>query len=148
MTGEGASVLGVSFVLAAVVSYSINSIVLGPLQQKYGGMTVIRAAQTIAVLFMTPFGFLALPESSFSWKSFGAVAILGIFSTGLARSMFANLIGRAGPARAQVVGYLVPVTAVILGVVVLAEEVSLVALGGLGVVLVGAFMTSRRTSAS
>jgi drug/metabolite transporter (DMT)-like permease len=143
LTGEASSVLGMSFVFMAVVAYSINSVVLGPLQQKYGGVTVIKAAQMLGVVAMTPFGIEGLGESSFTWRSFGAVAILGIFGTGIARSMFANLIGRTGPARAQVVGYLVPVTAIVLGVAVLSETVSGWELSGLAIVLVGAFLTTR-----
>ena len=76
------------------------------------------------------------------------MAILGIFGTGLARSVYANLVGRAGAARSGVVGYLVPVTAVILGVAVLSESVSFVEIAGLAIVLVGAFMTSQRTNVS
>jgi len=45
-----------------------------------------------------------------------------------------------------VVGYLVPVVAVILGVAVLSERVSRLEVAGLPVVLVGAFLTTRSTT--
>ena len=148
VSGEGASAPGVFFVFLAVLCYSVTSIVLGPLQQKYGGMAVILNAQVVAVIAMTPYAAVQIGESSFSWRSFVAVAILGLLGTGVARTTFANLIGRAGPARAGVVGYLVPVVAVILGVIILSESVSLIEVAGLAVVLAGAFMTSRPTQAA
>ena len=148
LTGDGASMLGITYVFLAVLSYSITSIVLGPLQRKYGGMAVIRTAQTVALVSMTPFGAFSIGGIEFSWRAFGAMAILGILGTGVARTTFANLIGRAGPARAQVVGYLVPVTAVILGVSVLSESISSLEIAGLAVVLAGAFLSTRRMAST
>ncbi len=146
VAGEGASPLGVGYVLAAVACYAITSVALGPLQRRYGGMTVILNAQVIATVVMTPYAAIEVGRSGFTLRSFVAVAILGILGTGVARAVQANLIGRTGPARASTVGYLVPVTAVVLGVVVLAERVGPIELAGLGIVLVGAYLTSRRTA--
>ncbi len=144
LTGDGASPLGIGFVLLAVAGYAVTSIVIGPLQARYGGMTVVLHAQLVAVALMTPYGLAEVGSSGFSVRSFLAIVILGIFGTGVARAVHANLIGRTGPARAGIVGYLVPVTAVVLGIVVLSESVSLVEWAGLGIVLVGAFLTSSR----
>jgi len=148
VTGDGASPLGVAFVLVAVACYAVTAVALGPLQKKYGGMTVIFSAQVMATAAMSPYAAVQVGQSGFSVRSFVAVAILGILGTGVARAVHANLIGRTGPARAGVVGYLVPVTAVILGVVVLSETVSVVEIAGLGIVLIGASLTSSRTNAT
>ena len=146
MTGSEASAIGMLYVFLAVLSYTITSIVIGPLQKKYGGVALILAAQTLALFAMTPYAATQAHLSTFTARSFGALVILGLLGTGVARAMFANLIGRAGAARAQVVGYLVPVTAVILGVVVLSEDVSTLEIFGLLIVLVGAFLTSRASA--
>ena len=50
LSGEGASALGVTYVFLAVLGYSITSIVVGPLQRKYGGMAVIRTSQVVALV--------------------------------------------------------------------------------------------------
>ena len=118
--------------------------VIGPLVERYGAVAVIVRAQLIALATITPSGYLALDDSTFLWKSFIAVAILGIFGTGIARSLQAALISRAGAPRASIVGYLVPVVAAILGVVVLDEVLSAIELAGLVVISVGAFLGSRQ----
>jgi drug/metabolite transporter (DMT)-like permease len=56
----------------------------------------------------------------------------------------AVLVGRAGATRGAVAIYFIPVVALILGVTVRGESVSLLALAGVPLVLVGAFLASRR----
>ena len=144
VAGADTGVAGIVYVLTAIVGYAIVSNVIGPLVERYGAVAVVVRAQVIALAVMTPSGYLALGDSAFSWKSFIAVAILGIFGTGIARSLQAALISRAGAPRASVVGYLVPVVAAVLGVVVLDEILTPIELGGLAVISVGAFLGSRR----
>lgn len=100
-------------------------------------------ALALATLLMTPIAVAGLDESTFSARSLGAVAILGVFGTGIARSLQATLVARAGAPRASVVGYLVPVVAVLLGVVVLGETMSTGEVVGLALVMSGAFLGSR-----
>jgi len=144
VVGAATGVAGVVFVSIAVLGYAIASNVTGPLVEKYGATSVMLRALVIAAAVMTPSGILSIGESSFSLKSFIAIAILGVFGTGLARSMFASLISRAGAPRASVVGYLVPVVAVLLGVIVLGENMSPLETVGLIAVTIGAFLGSRR----
>lgn len=144
VSGAGTGVAGIIYVLTAIVGYAIVSNVIGPLVERYGAVAVVVRAQVIALAVMTPSGYLALNDSTFMWKSFIAVAILGIFGTGIARSLQASLISRAGAPRASVVGYLVPVVAAVLGFVVLDEVLTAVELAGLAVVSIGAFLGSRQ----
>jgi len=144
VAGADAGVAGVMFVILAIVGYAITANVIGPVAERYGAVSVILRAQLIATALMTPSGIFALADSSFSWKSFIAVAILGIFGTGMARSLQATLISRSGAPRASIVGYLVPVVAAILGVLVLDEGLSVVEISGLAIVTLGAYLGSRK----
>ena len=72
-----------------------------------------------------------------------AVIILGVVGTGIVRSLAATLAGRVGGPRMSTTTYLIPVIAIVLGVVFLDEVISPVAIAGVGVVLVGAFLASR-----
>jgi len=144
VSGADTGVAGIVYVLTAIVGYAIVSNVIGPLVERYGAVAVVVRAQIIALAVMTPSGYLALSDSTFLWKSFFAVAILGVFGTGIARSLQAALISRAGAPRASVVGYMVPVVAAVLGVVVLDEVLTPVELAGLAAISVGAFLGSRR----
>jgi drug/metabolite transporter (DMT)-like permease len=148
VAGASTGVAGIIYVLTAIVGYAVVSNVIGPLVERYGAVGVVVRAQVIALAAMTPTGYLALGDSTFLWRSFIAVAILGIFGTGIARSLQASLISRAGAPRASVVGYLVPVVAAVLGVVVLDEVLSPVELIGLAIISIGAFLGSRQIKQS
>jgi len=148
VVGAQTGIAGLSFVLIAIVGYAITANVTGPLAQRYGAIAVILRAQLIATALMTPSGIVALGDSSFSWNSFVAISILGVFGTGMARSLQATLISRSGAPRASIVGYLVPVVAAILGVVVLDESLTLPEILGLAIITLGAYLGSRRIRAS
>jgi drug/metabolite transporter (DMT)-like permease len=55
-----------------------------------------------------------------------------------------NLVGRVGSTRGSVAIYFVPVVAIILGVIVRDEKIHGIALAGMALVLIGAWVTSRK----
>jgi drug/metabolite transporter (DMT)-like permease len=67
----------------------------------------------------------------------GAVLVLGVLGTGIAYVLNYRLITEGGAAAASVVTYLIPVVAVLLGALTLAEAVPFSAVGGMAVVLIG-----------
>jgi drug/metabolite transporter (DMT)-like permease len=72
------------------------------------------------------------------------VVALGVLGTGVAFVMMATLVGRAGATRGAVAIYFIPIVAVVLGVAVRGDGVTVVALSGVALVIVGAYLTSRR----
>ena len=97
----------------------------------------------MSTILLLPYGIYGLWNSGFSWAAVVAMLILGIFGTGMARTLFAILIARAGAPRAAVVSYLVPVTAVVLGVTFRDESVGGVELFGLALIIASAWFISR-----
>jgi drug/metabolite transporter (DMT)-like permease len=69
---------------------------------------------------------------------------VGVLGTGIAFVLMGRLVGRVGATRASIVGYLIPVVALLLGVVLRNDEVEPVAIVGVALVVVGAYLTSRR----
>lgn len=138
-----ATAFGALLLLAAVVMYGLSTHLVVPLQQRYGGIAVIWRAQLSALVLIAPVGLWQLPASTFTWSSAAAMVPLGVVGTGLALVWMADLAGRVGGSRAAVAIYLVPIVAIALGVVVRDEAVSPLALGGMVLVLLGAFLTSR-----
>jgi drug/metabolite transporter (DMT)-like permease len=138
------SALGTALALLATVLYGIAANITVPLQQRYGALPVIFRAQLVALVVVLPFGLAALPGSRWSWASALAMVVLGVFGTGLAYVASSTLLGRAGPTRGAVSIYFIPVVALVLGVTLRDEEVSPIALVGIALVLVGAWLTSRR----
>jgi drug/metabolite transporter (DMT)-like permease len=115
-----------------------------PLSQKYGPLPVVFRAQLVALLVVTPLGLLQLPGSTWSTESALAMLPVGILGTGAAFALMASLTGRVGGPRASIAIYFLPVVAIVLGVFVLGESVAPVALVGVGVVMAGAWIASRR----
>ena len=138
------TLLGAALALVATVLYGLAANIAVPLQQRYGAPAVVFRAQLVALVLLFPFGLLAVPSSRFAWSAMASLVALGVFGTGLAFIAMSVLVGRAGATRGAVAIYFVPVVALILGVTLRGESVSLVALAGIALVLGGAYLTSRQ----
>ena len=143
-SGSGsAPVLDTALVLVAVFCYALATNLAVPLQQRYGGLVVISRALAVSLVLLTIPGVIALTQSSPTIGSLAAVIPLGVLSTGAGYVTFATLVGRAGATRGAVAIYLVPVVAVILGVIFRGDHVDAVALAGAVLVTIGAVLTGR-----
>ncbi|HEX6581749.1 MAG TPA: DMT family transporter, partial [Actinomycetota bacterium] len=80
----------------------------------------------------------------FAWSALLAVAAVGMLGTGVAFVLMGRLVGRVGATRASIVGYLIPVVALLLGVHIRDDVVGPFALTGVVLVILGAYLTSRR----
>ncbi len=142
--GADAAPHGVTLVLLAVVLYGFAFNLAVPLQQRYGSLPVLLRAQLVAAIAVAPFAAAGIPDSTWSWTSAAAMLALGAVGTGLAFAAMTSLVGRVGGPRGSVSVYLVPVVAILLGVLVLGEHVAPLALFGTALVILGAWLTSRR----
>ena len=142
--GAEATVLGVGLVLLAVMCYGLAVNLAVPLQQRYGALPVLFRAQLVALVLLAPAAILSLPSSDLAWSSALAVMALGFFGTGWAFVAMTTLVGRVGATRGSVALYFLPVVAIALGVVFRDETVAAISLIGTGLVLAGAYLTSRR----
>jgi drug/metabolite transporter (DMT)-like permease len=143
VTGADAEPLGVLLILLAVACYAVSSNIVPPLVQAYGSISVMARALQFGTLVLIPYGIWGFTQSSFAWSAVLAMTILGVFGTGLARTTFAELVSRAGAPRASLVSYLVPVIAVVLGVVFREDSMATLEYVGLAVILSAARLTSR-----
>ena len=145
LRGASATAIGAGLLILAVALYGLAANIAVPLQQKYGALPVVFRAQLAALVVVTPLGLaIGLPRASFALDSLAAMVALGVFGSGLAFVAMANLVGRAGATRGAVAIYFVPVVALVLGVTLRGERPALVSLAGVLLVLVGAYLTSRR----
>ncbi len=143
VTGARPAVLGVAMVVLAVLGYALSGNVLVPLAQKYGGIRVILHAQLIGVVLLAPFGLTNLATNRLETGPILALLSLGILSTGASRVVHASMGSRVGAPRAAIVGYLLPVVALILGVAFRADVVSPLEIVGLVTVLGSALLVTR-----
>ncbi len=138
------ALLGVMMGLGAAFFYGIATNMAGPLQRKYGSVPVMRQMLEWGALMTTPFGLWGLRDSSFSWEATGAVTVLGIFGTGYAFALMATLVGRVGGPRASFLTYVTTVVSMALGAIILDEPIQQLAIIGVALVILGAFLASRR----
>ncbi len=133
------SVVGSLACLGAAVSYAAGFVFV----RKYLSSLQIpalslAAAQTLAATVLqgplTP--LLGWETPDFTARVIVAVLALGLLGTGLAYILYFRLIADLGAARASSVNYVVPIVAVVLGVLVLGEPVTWHLMVGGGLVLV------------
>jgi len=135
----GASVLGQLACLAATISYGFGGV--------YGRRFSGQSLSAIVTLQMTAATLLAIPLAAIFeqpwnapmpsltvWVALGGIALL---STVLAYLIYFHILAKAGATNISLVTFLVPVSAVFLGVVFLGEAVSGRALAGMAVIGLG-----------
>ncbi|HUF14591.1 MAG TPA: DMT family transporter [Acidimicrobiia bacterium] len=142
--GDATAAIGVILVILATVGYAVSLNMVPPLQQKYGSLPLMARILRMATIMVLPFGIVGMADSSFAWPSFLAVSAVGVLGTGLAFVLMGNLTGSVGATRASFLTYLIPVVALVLGVAFRDEVISPLAVVGVGLVIAGAILASRR----
>ncbi len=148
MPGLGAggnSARGVLMIMAALVSYGVAINLARPLQQRNGALPVVWRALGVALILTAPLGAPALFAAQWSARSLLAILALGCLGTAVANAIMAVAAGRLGPTRASATTFLIPVVALVLGVIVRGERVALMAVGGGALCLAGAWLIRRGT---
>ncbi|WP_300556291.1 DMT family transporter [Limnohabitans sp. Rim8] len=82
------------------------------------------------------------PDHMPSAAAWGALLVLGVVCTGIAYVVYFRLIERAGPSRALTVTFLIPVFALVYGVILLGEQITPWMLGCGAVVFLGTALSS------
>ena len=126
-------------VLAGAFCYAISSI-LARLRPESDAVSSAAATTMIAALMLlplagTPHDLTLLPAADADQLT--AVMLLGVFSTAVAAVVYFRLINSAGPAFVSQLNYLIPVWAVMVGVVFLDEALQANHLYALGLILGG-----------
>jgi drug/metabolite transporter (DMT)-like permease len=147
-TSFGASARGLLAAGGAAVLFSASLFSMA-LVRRHNSLAVATILLVFAALWMFPIALVVdggLPH----WPShiaIGAILALAVFNTAAANLMLFTLVARAGPAFTSYNNYLVPAVAVVCGVLVLGEALTLRAATGVVLVLAGvAISTLRRRS--
>jgi len=125
-TGGQSSAIGQAAVILASIFYAGSAVYARKATQNVAVLARGAAPIITAGLFMWIVGPLAerpfeVPSLPLTWI---AVLWLGVLGTGLAFIMFYYLLHEIGPTRASLVTYLFPLGGVILGVLILDEQLS------------------------
>ncbi|MHB8718965.1 MAG: DMT family transporter [Candidatus Dormibacteria bacterium] len=127
-----------------VVGYALGPVIISRRLDGVPATGVAATSLALTALIYAPPGLTHLPAT---WPPLGvvlSVLALGAVCTALAFVLFFALIAAVGPIRATVITYVNPAVALILGVVVLGERLTLGAGAGFVLVLTGMILATRR----
>ena len=141
--GQGADPKGIVLLLIALVCCAIAVNVARPVQAKYGALPTMLWVEIVAVGWSIPLGINGIRTSHFTWSAFGALFALGAVGTGMAFAFYGVLLHRAGPVRGMIGIFFTPIVGTFLGITFRDDKLHPAAVVGMGVVIIGAILTSR-----
>jgi drug/metabolite transporter (DMT)-like permease len=136
--GGASSAFGIALICVALLSYGIALNIARPLQQRNGAIPVIWRALGVAVILTAPLGAPALMNAHWTWTSALSLLCLGAGGTAIAHILTATAAGRMGATKASATAFLMPVVALVLGVAIRHEQVTMLSLIGAAICLLGA----------
>ena len=139
---RGTEIVGGLMVLATAFGYAAGALFLRRHFQGVPPLGVAAGSMSVSSVLVLPVALTQLPGSVPDLGAISAVAVLGVFGTGIAFWIFYTLISTYGAARASVVAYLAPGFAVGYGALFLDEPVSGAAAGGLVLILLGSWLAA------
>ena len=146
-TAAGLTSAGALECLAASISYAVSYVYMDKFLARRGiGPVVLSACQlgTAAIMLAIALAVTGVRTPHVTAVSVAAIAVLGIVGTGFAYVLNYQIITSEGATVASTVTYLLPVVAIVLGVVVLSETITVSALIGIALVLAGVALTRRQ----
>lgn len=140
------NMVGIGFVLAAAVSVALGSVLLRRTDPDIGDAALTGWAMVLGGLLLHG-GSLAAGESvaavDLAPAALVVLAYVGLLATGVAYLIYFNLLGAYGPLEANLVSYVVPVVAAVVGWALLGETLTPLTLGGFLVIFAGFALLKR-----
>jgi len=140
---SGSTALAVAALAITVLGYALGPIVIEKRLSDVPNLPVIAAALAINTIIYLPFGVLGWPSEPVPTSAWVSLIVLGLLCTAVAFVMLFALITEVGAPRAQVITYINPAVAVVLGVLVLKEPLTLGIAIGFPLVLIGSWLGTR-----
>jgi len=142
--GLSGNVLGALAVLVASLSYAVNAMYQRRKMRNVSVFEISLGQLAASVLFAIPIAAPSLPYIHVHALSLAAVIALGAIGTGVAYLLYYYVMNTLGAVRAAGVTYVVPVTAVFWGALLLHETVSVTIVAGMIVILAGILLVNLR----
>ncbi len=141
---SGPGLIAIGALIVTVLGYALGPIVIVKKLSDVPGLAVMAASLVINTIIYAPFAWFTRPTAPVSVDTWVAIALLGVVCTALAFVLFFALILEAGPARTTLITYINPAVAVILGIVILGEPLTIGLAIGFPLVLLGSWLATRR----
>jgi drug/metabolite transporter (DMT)-like permease len=146
------TVAGTMAVVLSSLSYAGGSVFAQRRVHGTSGVVLATGAMLVGGLVLLPAALFQLPSETPSGKAFLGVLGLTLLGTVIAQLVYYRTLRLHGAARLSFVGYLMPGFALVYGSLLLDEPITVAALGGLALILLGVALGSgtvqRRSRAS
>lgn len=148
---SGLGSVGAVECLAAAASYGISYVYMDRFLARRGiGPVTLSACQLLAASgwLAIALGVTGAQSPRLNVSVVASVVILGLIGTGAAYVLNYQIITSEGATVASTVTYLLPVVAIVLGVLVLDEHITILVLAGIALILLGVALTRSRANAA
>lgn len=139
--------ISILMMLAASLGYAFAVIYITRKMPGASGVAINGIAMAMTAIFYTPALFFLWPDRAIALNSTISLIALGVLSTGIAFAVFFTVMAEIGPTRASLVTYMNTAFAVVLGVIILSEPLTIGIIVGLPLVLIGSYLASRKSNA-
>jgi drug/metabolite transporter (DMT)-like permease len=137
--------IGLLEMAGVVVGYAVGPWILHRHLDGLPSLGVIATSLAVTALVYAPIAAFQLPSSVPSGSAIASIVTLTVVCTALAFVLFLELIGEGGPVRGNLITYVNPAVAALLGVLVLSERFT-VGMGiGFVLVLAGSVVAAGRS---
>ena len=137
--GSGWAILAA---LLATFLYGVSANYTRVYLPKVDSLAAATGSQLSAAIVLAPFAWLLWPAQSPGIVAWLALAVLGVFCTGLAYILYFRLIRNVGATKAIAVTFLIPVFGMLWGTLFLDEALTVNMLIGSAVILLGTALTT------
>ncbi|TRZ55341.1 MAG: DMT family transporter [Streptomycetaceae bacterium] len=134
----------IAMVILSAILYAYAVLMVTSNLPGVDGVAINGLAMGITFLFYLPIAIATWPSNPVSTKAIAALVALGIFSTAIAFMLFFIVIVEIGPARGSLTTYVNTAVAVVLGIIILNEPITLGIIVGLPLVVLGSYLASRK----
>ena len=142
VAGRPSELIGVACIFAATLCYAASPLIVARHLRGLHPMGPVAGALVLSAAVLTPFGIAFRPAAMPSATVWSAIGGLGVLCTAVALVGYFYLIAEAGPGRASVITYLNPAVAVVLGIVVLGESVTVLTVAELLMIVAGSWFST------
>ena len=142
----GSDLLAVGEMAIVVVGYALGPAILARWMSDLPGVGVVAVSLAATAVVYVPFVLLtgAWPAAWPSTSVVVSIVVLAVICSALAFLLMVALIGEIGPVKATAITYVNPAVAILAGVLVLGERVTVWTIVGFALVLLGSFLVTRR----
>jgi drug/metabolite transporter (DMT)-like permease len=136
------AVVGTLAVVAAAFLYAVGALFAQSHVEQFDPIVFVTGSTIAGALIILPLGVAQAPDHVPGWEVWLAVAALGIGAMAFGQFVYYVLLEHHGSTRTALVTYLLPGMALVLGVVFLDEPLTVAAVAGLALVLLGVALGS------